>query len=158
MFGVSVQIKTKNTLLTCLDRYDVALIANGTAADISAAEARIMAACRAAKIWFIVGLPKYMDAGVIPTEATCDANATWWNTALVINDQGEKVYRQAKLRCGGPDGQLGRWQDTFSGVISIEIAAFSIENSTKNAAISTEIHSKSTTPSPFQLDFHVLCC
>ena len=96
-------------------RYDAALIANGTAADISTAEGRIAAACREAKIWAIVGLPKYMPAGVQPTEATCNPGATWWNTALVISDQGEKVYRQAKLRCGGPDGQLGRWLDTFSG-------------------------------------------
>ena len=26
-----------------------------------------------------------------------------------------QVYRQAKLRCGGPDGQLGRWLHTFQG-------------------------------------------
>jgi hypothetical protein len=25
------------------------------------------------------------------------------------------VYRQAKLRCGGPDGQLGSWLNTFQG-------------------------------------------
>lgn len=39
----------------------------------------------------------------------------WWNTALVFNGRGEKVYRQAKLRCGGPDGQLGQWLDVFQG-------------------------------------------
>lgn len=98
-----------------LTRYDAALIANGTAAEIGAAEARIATACRASKIWAIVGLPKYMPAGAAPTEATCNADARWWNTALVFNDRGEKVYRQAKLRCGGPDGQLGRWLDTWQG-------------------------------------------
>ncbi len=98
-----------------LTRYDVALIRNGTAADISVAESRIAAACKASSIWAIVGLPKYMPIGQTPTQATCNNDATWWNTALVFNDQGAKVYRQAKLRCGGPDGQLGQWLDTWQG-------------------------------------------
>ena len=98
-----------------LTRYDAALIANGTAADISAAEVRIAAACKASKIWAIVGLPKYMPIGEAPTQATCNKNAAWWNTALVFDDKGDKVYRQAKLRCGGPDGQLGQWLDAWQG-------------------------------------------
>eukprot|EP00041_Stephanoeca_diplocostata_P000193 m.13729 g.13729 ORF g.13729 m.13729 type:complete len:354 (+) comp10195_c0_seq1:59-1120(+) len=98
-----------------LVRYDAALIARGTAADVAVAESEIAAACKSAKIWAIVGMPKYMRPGEPVTEAICNDNATWWNTALVFDATGSKVYRQAKLRCGGPDGQLGKWLDTFQG-------------------------------------------
>ena len=101
-----------------LHRYDADLIANGTAQDITTAENAIAAACRAAKIWAIVGLPKYLPLEANMTQATCNAmsrESRWWNTALVFDDNGRKVYRQAKLRCGGPDGQLGQWLNTFVG-------------------------------------------
>ena len=99
-----------------LTRYDAALIRNLTQATVTAAEATVAAAAKAHGVWVIFGAPKFLlDAGSIPANAsTCGANQPWHNTALVVNPEGKKVYRQAKLRCGGPDGVLGSWLNTFN--------------------------------------------
>ena len=34
-------------------------------------------------------------------QATCNANATWWNTALVINSSGKKVPGIVHVLCRG---------------------------------------------------------
>ena len=77
-------------------------IQNLTQQQLTAAEARIAAACKASNVYAIVGIPHF-------------ANTTHWhNTALVIDPRGEKIYRQAKMyRCCEPDGVAGKWLGTF---------------------------------------------
>jgi predicted amidohydrolase len=82
--------------------YYKSYIQNLTQQQLTAAEAQIAAACREHQVYAIVGIPHY-------------ANAThWYNTALVIDPSGEKIYRQAKMyRCCEPDGLPGKWLGTF---------------------------------------------
>ena len=54
-----------------LVRYDAAFIATGNTVEMGVAESRIAAACAEAKIWAIVGLPKYFDPKTQPITEVC---------------------------------------------------------------------------------------
>jgi predicted amidohydrolase len=65
-----------------------------SAAELQAAEAEIMAACRRNRIAAIVGAPQRRDG-------------QWFNTALIINARGELVARYDKVHLAGQDSA---WQ------------------------------------------------
>jgi len=77
-------------------------------ARLRAAEAVISAACKKNNIYAIVGIPVFWG----------DINETnprpWYNTALVFDPFGDKIYRQAKFYSAGTiDGTQGEWLDIF---------------------------------------------
>ena len=81
-------------------------------AELTAAESTIAAACREHGIYAIVGIPHFFDdkAKGAPSPLT----GPWYNTALVIDPHGDKIYRQAKLyACCDADGTAGTWLGTF---------------------------------------------
>ena len=45
---------------------------------------------------------------------------------LVIDDTGNKTYRQAKMHSAGPDGQTGAWLDTFKVAKNVSLRYFLI--------------------------------
>ena len=66
-------------------------------------EDTLASACGASKISCIFGIPHFVNA------------TSYYNTALVVDASGHKVYRQAKLSLAWPfDGLPGRWLDTFT--------------------------------------------
>ena len=67
-------------------------------ARLRAAEDQVAAACREHGIYAIVGVPVFF-ADVNATSSRCDGPCArpWFNTALLIDPTGQKVYRQAKL-------------------------------------------------------------
>ena len=110
--GVDVALFPEMSLV----QYNGAALVQGTQADMDAAEAAVATACRDHKIWAIIGLPQYYTPSPTSTKklpSCCSPAKCWYNTGLVINDRGEKTYRQAKMHSAGPDGQVGIWLDTF---------------------------------------------
>ena len=100
--------------------YALDVVRAGSNALMDAAAARVAQACKAHGIWAVMGLPKYFvptanqTASGLPAE--CSPAQCWYNTALVIDATGAKVYRQAKMHhAGSADGMEGRWLDTFQG-------------------------------------------
>ncbi len=69
---------------------------------LPAAEQLLAEACRQHGMYAIVGIPKFVNA------------THYFNTALVIDPTGAKIYRQAKLYLAWKfDGMVGTWLDTF---------------------------------------------
>ena len=87
--------------------------ANGSAAvanaRLRAAEDAVAAACKAHNIYAFIGIP------VFHGDVNAGAPRPWYNTVLVIDPTGKKMYRQAKLYpCCQQDGSAGKWLDTFN--------------------------------------------
>jgi len=101
--GVQMMVFPEMSLV----RYDQRFVQNLTLADMDTAEGAVAASCRIHGVWVVVGGPRFFY------DNTTQAKRHW-NTALVINEVGDKVYRQAKLHTG-LDTQAGRWMGTFQG-------------------------------------------
>lgn len=92
-----------------LVRYDQRYVQNLSTVDMDAAEDLVATACEQSHVWAIVGAPRFfMD------NTTNPPTKKHWNSAVVFDGNGRKVFRQAKLHTG-PDAVAGRWMGTFQG-------------------------------------------
>ena len=82
--------------------YNTTNIASTPQSVFDAAESALSKECAAASIYCLIGIPRFYN------------KTNWHNTALLIDPQGKKVYRQAKVyKCCPQDNTPGVWLDTF---------------------------------------------
>jgi predicted amidohydrolase len=82
--------------------YNTTNIASTPQSVFDAAELALSTECATAGIYCLIGIPRYYN------------KTHWHNTALLIDPQGTKVYRQAKVyKCCPQDNTPGVWLDTF---------------------------------------------